>query len=41
MRGNKRKVVVELIDGGKVNNARLVEFFAKKFNEMNMNNENI
>lgn len=29
----KRKVVVELVDSGKVNNHRLIEYFARKINE--------
>lgn len=30
---NKRKVVVNLIDNGKINNERLVEYFANKIKE--------
>ena len=29
----QRKITVELIESGKVHNHRLVEFFARKFNE--------
>lgn len=30
---NKRKIVLNLVDNGKVNNQRLVEYFADKFKE--------
>lgn len=30
---NKRKVIVNMIDSGNVNNARLVEYLANKFKE--------
>lgn len=30
---NKRKIVLEQIESGKVNNTRLAEYFANKFKE--------
>ncbi len=36
---NKRKVVIEFVKKGEVNNARLVEYFASKFNERGLKNE--
>ena len=38
---NKRKIVVRLIADNKVQNQRLAEFFAKAFNERNMNHDQI
>ncbi len=38
---NKRKVVVKLIESGKVNNARLVEYLANKYKERGSLNENL
>ena len=36
---NKRKIVVELVDTGKVNNERLIEYLANKFKERRYKNE--
>ena len=33
---NKRKVVVNLIETNKINNARLVEYLANKYKERNV-----
>ena len=30
---NKRKIVVDLVDAGKVNNERLIEYFANRIKE--------
>lgn len=38
MRGNKRKVVVELIESGNLHHRLLAEYFAKKYNERKCNN---
>lgn len=38
---NERKVVVRLIESEKIHNHRLAEYFAKKFDERNIRNENI
>lgn len=38
MRG-KRKVVLRKIEGGNVNNARLVEYLANKYKERGIENE--
>lgn len=38
MRGNKRKMVVKLIDSGNLNNHLLAEYFAKKYKERKCNN---
>lgn len=35
---NKRKIVVELVDIGKVNNERLIEYFANRIKERGHNN---
>lgn len=37
---NKRKTIVRLIESEKVNNQRLIEFFAKRINERGMGNDN-
>lgn len=36
---NKRKIVVELVDTGKVNNERLIEYLANRVKERRCNNE--
>lgn len=36
---NERKIVVKLIESERINNARLVEYFANKFNERDWKNE--
>ena len=36
---NKRKIVVELVDTGKVNNERLIEYLTNKVKERGLNNE--
>lgn len=36
---NKRKTVVRLIESEKINNARLIEYFADKFKERKNFNE--
>ena len=36
---NKRKIVVNLVDTGKVNNERLIEYFANRIKERGLNNE--
>lgn len=36
---NKRKVVVQLVEGDKLHNQRLIEYFANKYNERKMKNE--
>lgn len=33
---SKRKIVVNLLDTGKVNNERLIEYFANKIKEMGL-----
>jgi hypothetical protein len=39
---NDRKVIVELVESGKVHNHRLLaEYFAKKFNERGIKNEEV
>lgn len=38
---NKRKIVVNMVENEKIYNQRLVEYFARKFNERNVNNEKI
>lgn len=35
---NKRKIVINLVDAGKVNNERLVEYFANRIKERGLNN---
>ena len=37
----ERKIVVKLIESERIHNHRLVEYFAKKFNERNIENEKI
>ena len=39
MRGNKRKVTVNLIEQEYINNHRLVEYLANKYKERNTSNE--
>lgn len=42
MRVNQRKVVVKLVESDSIHNHRLLaEYFAKKFNERNIRNENL
>lgn len=42
MRGNQRKITVNLIEQEQIHNHRLLaEYFAKKFNERKMRNESI
>lgn len=36
---NKRKIVINLVDVGKVNNERLIEYFANRIKERGLNNE--
>lgn len=36
---NKRKIVVNLVDTGKVNNERLIEYFANRIKERGLDNE--
>lgn len=36
---NKRKIVLNQIESGKVNNKRLAEYFANKFKERGIANE--
>ena len=38
MRGNKRKVVVELIESGSLHNRLLAEYFANKYKERKYGN---
>lgn len=38
MRGSKRNVVVRLIEAEKINNARLIEYFANKVKERGIEN---
>ena len=38
---SKRKVVVQLVESGGIHNHRLVEYFAKKFDERKIENEKI
>ena len=39
MRGNQRKIVVKLVETEQIHNHRLLaEYFAKKFNERNVEN---
>jgi hypothetical protein len=35
---NKRKIVLEVIEDGRVSNRRLAEYFAEKFNERGIKN---
>ena len=41
MRGNKRKVTVELIEKESIYNQRLVEYLANKYRERRAANENL
>lgn len=36
---NKRKIVLNVIEDGKVNNTRLAEYFANKFKERGIEHE--
>lgn len=36
---NKRKIILDVIEDGKVNNRRLAEYFANKFKERGIENE--
>lgn len=36
---NKRKIVINLVDAGKVNNERLIEYFANRIKERGLDNE--
>lgn len=38
MRGQQRKIVVQLVEKGSVNNHRLAEYFANKIKERGLNN---
>ena len=40
MRGNTRKVVVNLIETEKIHNHRLAEYFANKYKERGLQNGN-
>lgn len=35
---NKRKIVINLVDAGKVNNERLIEYFANRIKESGLDN---
>lgn len=41
MRGQHRKITVELIEKEYINNHRLVEYLANKYKERKCNNENL
>lgn len=37
---NKRKIVVNMVENGNINNARLIEYLANKFKERGIENGN-